>query len=118
MNITRMHVDYWRERQTEPRWLAQWWDAQDAHIRSQWLRPKRRSVSIDSIVNANGNVARRGHEAAMIVHILRLARHNDKGTCIPALARMAQPQSHPSSTPRRIAFARRWLARIHLEQQQ
>lgn len=112
MKLSTLHVDYWRERQREPQWVATLLDEHARKQRGMFAVNKRRTVSIDSIINANAGGMRRPHDASGLLFILHLARKRD--AIAEVLQRVAWSSDlSPSNTARRRAYARKWLRKLN-----
>lgn len=114
MNLTTTHLTYWRERQRVPRWARDILAKKEAHaLRYAFLAPTARfTVSIDAIVNVNAGTGSRPHDAAMLCHLLRMARKHSGATGQRALLVKLRLDPYPTDSPKRRAYASRWLRKL------
>ena len=97
MRIVRIHVDFWRSRQQEPRWIGQFFGQ----------HPKaHKGPSIHAVINSNAGISLTDGERAA-QSVLNLVRHDIRWLKLEAIQ-----QETPINPEKRQAFAKKWLKRL------
>ena len=107
MKITAAHLQFWRERKSNPAWAAQ------VELKPMQSKP----VSVHALINAQAGKPKASvREINNMVNVLRRAYRNEhelrvEGEFLRCLSSYALPR-YSTTSRRQAATARKWLAKI------